>query len=84
MKAQQLRKSSTYTNANAIYPGKPLMPEKIVQNRCFDCQPCRQQIIQFHRDEGGQRPELNANPDGSYQRETQHTETRCHANLSSR
>jgi hypothetical protein len=85
MKAQQLSQGCPHAVGCAVGPGVALMPEKIVQDGSFHGQPRRQQIIHLHRDQRGEHSQLNGDPDGSHQRETEQPQAcgRGHASRSS-
>jgi hypothetical protein len=84
MKAHQLIERFP-SAARAVPPGEALVPQKIVQDSCFHRHPRGQQVIHLHRDERSQHAQLNANSNGSHQREAEETEARVrgHASLSS-
>jgi hypothetical protein len=85
VKAQELSKGRLNITACAIWPRKPPVPQKVVQNGCLDSQPSREKIVHFHRDQNGQHEQLDADSDGSYQGKPEQTaaRVRAHASLSS-
>jgi hypothetical protein len=84
MKTHQLIERCS-SAARTIRPSEALVPQEVVQDSCFHGHPGRKQIIHLHRDERSQHAQLNANSNGSHEREAEKTEARVrsHASLSS-